>query len=206
MRLRNHLLFYFLLIISKPIVSDELVTEDTFIDYLSNLSSFSASFSQKTYSDQTERVVEGQIRANRKGMFKLTYSEPINEVLFSDGINFHRYDPELEQLEIRPIENLINETPIGLFSAQPDQFFELYNLNSCVSKKDKLLCVLESQSKESYLKTIKLSLLNNTITLLSYKDSFDQEVLLQFSDVSSQEIDSKEFHLNIPEGIDIVKH
>ena len=129
MRLRNHLFFYFLLIISKPIVSDELVIEDTFIDYLSNLSSFSASFSQKTYSDQTERVVEGQIRANRKGMFKLTYSEPINEVLLSDGINFHRYDPELEQLEIRPIENLINETPIGLFSAQPDQFFELYNLN-----------------------------------------------------------------------------
>ena len=67
-------------------------------------------------------------------------------------------------------------------------------------------CVLESQSNESYLKTIKLSLLNNTITSLSYKDSFDQEVLLQFSDVSSQEIDSKEFHLNIPEGIDIVKH
>ena len=32
MRLRNHLLFYFLLIMSKPIVSEELVTEDTFID------------------------------------------------------------------------------------------------------------------------------------------------------------------------------
>ncbi|MDC0072886.1 outer-membrane lipoprotein carrier protein LolA [Gammaproteobacteria bacterium] len=206
MSLRNYLPFYFLLLISKPISSDELVTEDTFINYLTNLNSFSASFSQKTYTNQMERVVEGQIRANRKGMFKLTYSEPINEVLLSDGISFHRYDPELEQLEIRPIENLINETPIGLFSAQSDKFFELYNLNSCISKKNKLYCVLESQSKESYLKTIELSLLNNTITLLSYKDSFDQEVLLQFSDVSLQEIDSKEFHLNIPEGIDIVKH
>jgi len=69
-----------------------------------------------------------------------------------------------------------------------------------------LLCLLESQSKESYLKTIELSLLDNIITLLRYKDSFDQEVLLQFSDVSSKEIDAKEFHLNIPEGIDIVKH
>jgi outer membrane lipoprotein-sorting protein len=65
---------------------------------------------------------------------------------------------------------------------------------------------LDSRSKESYLKTIELSLLDNIITLLRYKDSFDQEVLLQFSDVSSKEIDAKEFHLNIPEGIDIVKH
>ena len=195
-----------LLLICKPLMADELVTEQTFINYLSNLSSFSASFSQKTYADQIERVVQGEIRANRKGMFKLTYNEPLNEVLLSDAINFYRYDPELEQLEIRPVENLINETPIGLFSAQPDQFFELYNLNSCVSKENELLCVLDSRSQESYLKTIELSLLNNIITLLRYKDSFDQEVLLQFSDVSSKEIDAKEFHLNIPEGIDIVKH
>ena len=187
-------------------MADELVTEQTFINYLSNLSSFSASFSQKTYADQIERVVQGEIRANRKGMFKLTYNEPLNEVLLSDAINFYRYDPELEQLEIRPVENLINETPIGLFSAQPDQFFELYNLNSCVSKENELLCVLDSRSQESYLKTIELSLLDNIITLLRYKDSFDQEVVLQFSDVSSKEIDAKEFHLNIPEGIDIVKH
>ena len=196
----------FLLLICKPLMADELVTEQTFVNYLSNLSSFSASFSQKTYADQIERVVKGEIKANRKGMFKLTYNEPLNEVLLSDAINFYRYDPELEQLEIRPVENLINETPIGLFSAQPDQFFELYNLNSCVSKENKLLCVLDSRSKDSYLKTIELSLLDNIITLLRYKDSFDQEVLLQFSDVSSKKIDAKEFHLNIPEGIDIVKH
>ena len=120
MKLRLYLPLYFLLIICKPLMADELVTEQTFVNYLSNLSSFSASFSQKTYADQIERVVKGEIKANRKGMFKLTYSEPINEVLLSDGINFHRYDPELEQLEIRPIENLINETPIGLFSAEPD--------------------------------------------------------------------------------------
>ena len=84
-------------------MADELVTEQTFINYLSNLSSFSASFSQKTYADQIERVVQGEIRANRKGMFKLTYNEPLNEVLLSDAINFYRYDPELEQLEIRPV-------------------------------------------------------------------------------------------------------
>ena len=196
----------FLLLICKPLMADELVTEQTFVDYLINLSSFSASFSQKTYGDQIERVVDGEIKANRKGMFKLTYNEPLNEVLLSDAINFYRYDPELEQLEIRPIENLINETPIGLFSAQPEQFLELYNLNSCVSKESELLCVLESQSKESYLKTIELGLLNNIITSLRYKDSFDQEVLLEFRNVSSREIDAKEFHLNIPEGIDIVKH
>ena len=206
MKPRNCLSLYLLFIICNPLIADDFVTEETFFSYLSNLTSFSANFSQKTYSDKTERVVEGQIKANREGMFKLTYNDPVNEILLSDAINFYRYDPELEQLEIRPIENLINETPIGLFSSKSDKFLELYNLNGCVSKGTNLRCELESKSLESYLKTIEISISKNVITLLRYKDSFDQEVLLQFRNVSSKEIDAKEFHLNIPKGIDIVKH
>ena len=53
---------------------------------------------------------------------------------------------------------------------------------------------------------IEVNIFNNVINFIRYKDSFDQEVLLRFTDVSLKEIDLKEFYINIPDGIDIIKH
>ena len=70
MRLRNHLLFYFLLITSKPIVPDELVTEDTFIDYLSNLSSISAKKSSQNPLPRGSSQVSGKFKIFKKLLLK----------------------------------------------------------------------------------------------------------------------------------------
>ena len=139
-------------------------------------------------------------------MFKLIYEEPVNETLLSDAINFYRYDPELEQLEIRPIENLIDETPIGLFSAKTSVLLKAYNLRGCKTTINNLRCELVTKLKDNYLQLIEVNIFNNVINFIRYKDSFDQEVLLRFTDVSLKEIDSKEFYINIPDGIDIIKH
>ena len=70
---------------------------------------FSAEFEQITLQEKKERLIEGEIRANRSGMFKISYYEPLNEIMFSDGKDFFRFDPELEQLYIQPLEELVEE-------------------------------------------------------------------------------------------------
>ena len=197
---------YTYLFLCNALIAEDQVIEKAFMEYLGNQNFFSAFFSQKTYSGDNERVVKGSIKANREGMFKLIYEEPVNETLLSDAINFYRYDPELEQLEIRPIENLIDETPIGLFSAKTSVLLETYNLRGCKKLKNNLRCELVSKLKDNYLQLIEVNIFNNVINFIRYKDSFDQEVLLGFTDVSLKEIDLKEFYINIPDGIDIIKH
>jgi outer membrane lipoprotein carrier protein len=191
---------------SLVIRAESLIDEDNFMDYLSATSFFSASFVQKTYSNSMERKVIGQIKANRKGMFKLTYEEPMNEVIVSDGFNLHRFDPELEQLDIQALENLLDETPMGLFSSNSDALKKLFSVSSCVKSSEFLRCQLEAKSEESYLKTIVVQISNDLITGIRYVDAFDQNVLLKFSEISNKTILDNEFHFIIPEGIDIVRH
>jgi outer membrane lipoprotein carrier protein len=139
-------------------------------------------------------------------MFKLTYEEPMNEVIVSDGFNLHRFDPELEQLDIQALENLLDETPMGLFSSNSDALKKLFSVSSCVKSSEFLRCQLEAKSEESYLKTIVVQISNDLITGIRYVDAFDQNVLLKFSEISNKTILDNEFHFIIPEGIDIVRH
>ena len=59
------------------------IDESNFLDFLSSKKYVTAQFSQSTYKDSQERKVIGEIKANRKGMFKLVYEEPLNEIISS---------------------------------------------------------------------------------------------------------------------------
>ena len=78
---------------------------------------FSANFEQTTLQERKKRLIKGEIRAHRSGIFKISYFQPLNEVMFSDGKDFYRFDPELEQLNVQPLEELLEETPVGSMTA-----------------------------------------------------------------------------------------
>ena len=91
---------------------------------------FSANFEQTTSQEKKKRLIKGEIKAHRSGIFKISYFEPLNEVMFSDGKDFYRFDPELEQLNIQPLEELLEETPVGLFTLSLEEIKELFILVS----------------------------------------------------------------------------
>ena len=90
------MLYYFILYISlffSFCLSSEIKTIDSL---LGSNNFFSGSFIQRTVYQEKERTVKGTIFANRKGMFRLVYEEPLNELLISDGINLYRYEPHID--------------------------------------------------------------------------------------------------------------
>ena len=72
------------------------IDESNFLEFLSSKKYITAQFSQSTYKDSQERKVIGEIKANRKGMFKLVYEEPLNEIISSNGYQLFRLDKEIE--------------------------------------------------------------------------------------------------------------
>ena len=118
--------------IYTDIKEQEGVSEDS--NYLWNSINkhqyFSANFEQTTLQKRKKRLIKGEIRAHRSGIFKISYFEPLNEVMFSDGKDFYRFDPELEQLNVQPLEELLEETPVGLFTLSLEEIKELFILVS----------------------------------------------------------------------------
>ena len=165
---------------------------------------FSANFEQTTLQEKKKRLIKGEIKANREGIFKISYYEPLNEVMFSDGKDFYRFDLELEQLNILPLEDLLKETPVGLFTLDLEEIKELFTFSECRKDLNQFSCLLTSKKEESFIKWIDIGVQNNVFNSFKYLDTFGQTVSLKFNNVSLNKISNNEFKLNIPEGTDIV--
>ncbi len=118
---------------------------------------FSADFEQTTSQEKKKRLIKGEIRAHRSGIFKISYKEPLNEVMFSDGKDFYRFDPELEQLNIQPLEELLKETPVGLFTLNLKEIKELFIFSECQKNLKQFSCLLTSKNEESFIKWININ-------------------------------------------------
>ena len=165
---------------------------------------FSANFEQTTLQERRKRLIKGEIRAHRSGIFKISYFEPLNEVMFSDGKDFYRFDTELEQLNVQPLEELLEETPVGLFTLSLEEIKELFTFRECRKDLNQFSCLLTSKKQESFIKSIDIGVQNDVFNSFKYLDTFGQTVSLKFNNVSLNKISNNEFKLNIPEGTDIV--
>ena len=167
---------------------------------------FSAAFIQTTFKDNKERKIQGEIKANRRGMFKVIYKEPLNEIISSNGYQLYRLDLEIEQLDITEIDTTFSESPIGIFSSNKEELGDIFTVQECLTDQEIVTCVLEPKSNESFLKRASIELIEDKLSSLIYIDSFEQEVVLDFTSVSWGKILDKAFMIEIPEGIDVVNH
>ena len=182
------------------------INESNFLEFLSKKNFITAEFVQTTFNDGQERKIKGEIKANRRGMFKVVYQEPLNEIISSNGRQLFRLDKEIEQLDISEIDATFSESPIGIFSSNREELEDIFSVKECLNDQEVVTCVLEPKTEGSFLKLASIELNNNELSSLVYFDTFEQKVILDFSFVSWDKILDNAFILEIPEGIDVVNH
>jgi len=182
------------------------INESNFLEFLSKKNFITAEFIQTTFNNGQERKIKGEIKANRRGMFKVVYQEPLNEIISSNGRQLFRLDREIEQLDISEIDATFSESPIGIFSSNREELEDIFSVKECLNDQEVVTCVLEPKAEGSFLKLASIELNNNELSSLVYFDTFEQKVILDFSFVSWDKILDNAFILEIPEGIDVVNH
>tara|TARA_B110000014_G_scaffold260481_1_gene250312 strand:- start:249 stop:860 length:612 start_codon:yes stop_codon:yes gene_type:complete len=182
------------------------INESNFLEFLSKKNFITAEFVQTTFNDGQERKIKGEIKANRRGMFKVVYQEPLNEIISSNGRQLFRLDKEIEQLDISEIDATFSESPIGIFSSNREELEDIFLVKECLNDQEVVTCVLEPKTEGSFLKLASIELNNKELSSLVYFDTFEQKVILDFSFVSWDKILDNAFILEIPEGIDVVNH
>ena len=182
------------------------INESNFLEFLSKKNFITAEFIQTTFNNGQERKIKGEIKANRRGMFKVVYQEPLNEIISSNGRQLFRLDREIEQLDISEIDATFSESPIGIFSSNREELEDIFSVKECLNDQEVVTCVLEPKTEGSFLKLASIELNNNELSSLVYFDTFEQKVILDFSFVSWDKILDNAFVLEIPEGIDVVNH
>ena len=199
-------IIYFFIFFSSSISFAEDINKDNFLNFLASQKYLSASFNQRVISQGKERNITGSLLADRNTRFKLVYEEPYNEIFMSDGKNLLRFDKELDQLVIRPIENLLKETPLGLLSLPEAELRKVFFIKSCENQGGSSVCHLNLIKDEGYLFDVQIKIVNRFVASLKYKDTFGQKVTINFFNSSSEKIPPSKFTFIPPPGIDIVRH
>lgn len=203
MRFISFSTFLIFFLVASPL-SSETNEEEEFFNILSSHEFFSASFFQRTSKNELERNIQGKIIADRSGRFKLNYFEPLNEIIFSDGKDLYRYDPELDQAYVQPLDDLLMETPLGLFVLSTEELKQFLSLDWCKDIKPFMRCRLSFLKDISFVREIVVEIKDKVIHQLSYRDTFNQNVTLIFHNPSTEKIAPGQFQVIIPKGTDIV--
>ena len=103
-----------LLLLVAPVHADPLTR------FLDGLKSYSASFEQVSSDAGGQEVErsEGSLLIQRPGRFRWEYLKPYPQLIVADGAELYMYDPDLEQVTIKAMDESLSRTPALLLTSE----------------------------------------------------------------------------------------
>jgi outer membrane lipoprotein carrier protein len=164
-----------------------------------------ADFEQKTYKElAAEPVVStGTLKLSKPLRFHWSVSKPFEQDVISDGETLWVFDPDLEQATYQPISQDLQQSP-AMILAQPRvsltgryQVFE-------VTADELTAYKLYPNDEDSIFSELVLIFSDTSITEIRILDSFGQETVIVFSNVTVPEtIPASVFEFVPPPGTDL---
>jgi outer membrane lipoprotein carrier protein len=165
---------------------------------------YAADFTQTVYGmrgDILERS-EGYVRLQRP-QFKWVVNEPYPQVLVTEGEALKLYDPDLEQLTIRPLDEALKDTPVSLLTQEAVAIGEQFNIIRTGDGASETF-VIEPTATDTLYREILLHFSGAILTGLDILDHLGQRTEIRFERTSADRIEPAEFTLSVPAGTDVI--
>ncbi|MCW9031745.1 MAG: outer membrane lipoprotein chaperone LolA [Gammaproteobacteria bacterium] len=200
MRIKKILLICTFLLISMNSYASELT------DYLNNLHTFQAQFSQKVFSGNNEekQKSKGLIAVQSPDNFYLEYNEPYKLLYVADGKKLWSYDEDLEQVVVKAQGGLLIDTPAMLLG-NPKDLTKSYRIERTGITDGWLWFELTPKKENSNFETVSLAFENDKLIAMEMRDNFGQTTRLEFNNVVKNPIlPAKQFVFTPPKGVDVI--
>ncbi|MGP4843180.1 outer membrane lipoprotein chaperone LolA [Marinobacter sp. 1Y8] len=174
---------------------------------LSTYRTFQADFIQVVVDGGGDKVQEtqGSLKAKRPGLFYWKSEHPFAQTIAADGKNVEVYDPDLEQVTVKPMDSQMSSTPALLLSGEVSNLSEAYNVTEKVSDKGYDEYVLEPKSSDSLFVSLRLRFRDGSLSDMRLRDSLGQISILSFQDVKvNEDVADSVFKLEYPDSVDII--
>lgn len=189
--------------LSMAVSADEVQTLKSFFQ---NNTSMRAKFQQTVVDNLGRKVQEvtGSMQLQRPGKFRWDYDKPYVQLIVGDGKKVWLFDPDLNQVTVRPLDKVLGSSPAALLAGSKDidKTFELKS----VGKQGELNWVEAiPKEKESGFERVVLGFKGNMLQEMEMRDSFGQITVIEFSKQElNPKLDAKNFRFVPPEGADVL--
>ncbi|GAB3378782.1 outer membrane lipoprotein carrier protein LolA [Azotobacter armeniacus] len=206
MRLFRMLLLSALTLVLLPAQADERSIQ-RLTQLLDQAQTLTARFSQLTLDGSGTQLQEtsGEMALRRPGLFRWHTDAPLEQLLVSNGATVWLYDPDLEQVTIRSLDQRLTHTPALLLSGDVSKIGESFE----ISHKEAggvVDFILKPKSKDTLFDNLRLSFRNGVINDMQLIDGVGQRTNILFFGVKmNQSIDPAQFNFKVPEGTDVIQ-
>lgn len=174
-------------------------------DYVNQLVTFKADF-QQVQPDETVFALNkssGHFELNRPGQLVWEYFEPEEQKIMVDGPNLWVYDMDLDQVTVRPIDDVKAELPLSwLLYKEPIQ-----NKFTIIESGDKSSVQWFNlvPKQATYFQSIEVGMRDGEMQEVWMYQSDDNITKVRFSNIQSNlVIPYQTFQFQMPEGADLV--
>lgn len=194
-----------LLIFMAPVQANDEVVQQL-EHFLETTHSLSAEFNQ-TLVDQYGQALqksEGKLSLQRPGKFRWDYTKPYPQNIISNGRKIWMYDSELEQVNVRPYDQLLASSPVKLLDNHK-KLKEAFDIESLPDAEGQQWVLLRPRQKESDFSQMFIGMKNGQISSMRFKDNFNQMTSIVFTQLKlNPAFESSHFEFEAPAGTDVV--
>jgi len=174
---------------------------------LEGLDSFDSAFRQTIYSADGAELQDarGHLSVNRQGHVRWATEAPYEQLLVADGETIWLFDPDLEQVTVRPFRRNIAETPAMLLIGGADRLEEDYRVFVGEQSADRISWQLVPRDGTAMFERIELTFQGEVPARMTLWDAMEQVTVIEFSDGRvNPALDEALFRFEPPPGVDIL--
>ena len=184
--------------------ADAVARVDTYLDSLASLSAQFVQVVQDRKGDVTDRA-SGTLSIARPNRFRWDYREPYEQTIVADGRKLWLYDPDLEQVTVRSLEQGLGATPAMLLSGSGD-VADAFSAGAVEQQQGLTWCRLLPKQPGSDFERVSLAFNpRNELAAMELVDKLGQTTTIQFSAVQrTSKLDDVLFRFVPPAGADVI--
>lgn len=171
---------------------------------LSPVQSLQGKFTQ-TLSDVDNNLIQesqGEFAVQRPGKFYWHTAAPFEQLLVTDEETLWLFDPDLEQVTIRPNDQRLQQTPLLILSGDTGVLSESFR----VERLSDSLFQLTPRERDGPFQTLTLQFEDRQLKTVALVDGLGQTTLLSFADlVINPVLKPSQFTFTVPAGADIIR-
>lgn len=175
---------------------------------MAGLEQIEAAFSQELIDGRgmVLRRSSGRLWAERPGRFRWEVDAPFAEVLIGDGETLWLWDPDLEQVTVRPYDARLRATPVRLLSGSAEELLEAFDVDwepGGDAESDRF--VLWPREGDPLFERLEFVFADELPRRLVVHDGMGQRTVVELHDVRGHfDADPDRFRFEIPEGVDVL--
>lgn len=186
----------------------DLTAAEHLAERMADLEQLEADFSQRLIDGRGMelRQTRGRLWAERPDRFRWEVASPFAEVLIGDGETLWLWDPDLQQVTIRPYDERLQATPARLLSGAVEELLDAFDVDRLAGSDGAERFTLWPRQEDALFERLEFHFEDDRPRLLVIHDALGQRTDVELMNVRTRfEEDPERFRFVIPEGADVIR-